>query len=167
MVEGGGCSRLRAHAFLAKIDTSARRWLQIQYAKRRRTSTGDESWLRATGGVDQRLAVRSSSGCGWWWLCGYDDGKPFTILQHVSGRERGRRTRFGGSWGVTKTMQDIIERTQDSSGDNGGEAGFDGRLEAGARCQDGIARPQSRHARSGWGLRSTALPLLRACNGRG
>lgn len=62
MVEGGGCSRLRAQAFLAKIDTAARRWLQMQYAKRRRTATGDESWLRATGGVDQRLAARSSSG---------------------------------------------------------------------------------------------------------
>lgn len=58
--KGGGrrrmCSKLRAQASLAKIDT---RWLQIQYAKRRRTATGDGSWLRAIG-VDQRLGEKSS-----------------------------------------------------------------------------------------------------------
>lgn len=112
MVEGGGCSRLRAQAFLAKIDTAARRWLQIQYAKRRRTATGDESWLRATGGVDQRLAVRSSSGLdgGGYVVTMMASLSPFSSM---SAGGRGRRTRFGGSWGVTKTMQDMIERRQD------------------------------------------------------
>ena len=163
MVEGGGCSRLRAQAFLAKIDTAARRWLQIQYAKRRRTATGDESWLRAIG-VDQRRleALEERSSSGWKTMMA-----GLSQRCSMSAGGRGRRTRFGGSWGATETMQDMIERAKDQSGNNGGEAGFDGRLKAGARRQDGIARAQSRHARSGWGLRSTALPLLRACNGRG
>jgi hypothetical protein len=86
VVEGGGCSRLRAQASLAKIDT---RWLQIQYAKRRREATGDESWLRAIG-VDQRLGGREEFGGS----SGGDDGKPFTVVQHVSGRGRRNKVRW-------------------------------------------------------------------------
>ena len=93
---------MRAQAFLAKIDTPGRRWLQIQYAKRRRTATGDESWLRAIGGVDQRLAVRSSSGrrvVVTYVVTMMASLSPFSSM---SAGGRGRRTRFGGSWGVTK-----------------------------------------------------------------